>query len=154
MKGAIMAIDPGAISGATAILFPDGEVYVGDLAVVNGQLDGAALSRIVRDMRVGLAVVERVGAMPKQGVASTWKFGFACGVIQGVLVANGVPVVYVAPQTWKKHYNLIGKEKEASRQLAILRHPALAGLDLKRHQNRAEALLMLDWHLETQWRDK
>lgn len=148
MKGAIAAIDPGAISGAIAILFPDGEVYVGDLAVVNGQLDAAALSRIVADMRVGCAVVEKVGAMPKQGLASTFKFGFACGAIQGVLVANGIPTHYVAPQVWKRHFNLIGKDKEASRQLAILRHPKVSGMNLKRHQNRAEALLMLDFHIE------
>jgi hypothetical protein len=146
MKGAIIAIDPGAISGAMALLLPDGELYVGDLAVVNGQLDAAALSRIVCDARVAVAVVEQVGAMPKQGVASTWKFGFACGTIRGVLVANGVPIHYVSPSVWKKHWGLIGKDKEASRSLAILRYPKLKGLDLKRHQGRAEALLMLDWY--------
>ena len=103
-SGALIAIDPGAVSGACAVRFHDGETWVGDLAVVNGQLDAAALSRMTKDMRVATAVVEQVGAMPKQGVASTWKFGFACGVINGVLISNGVPVHYVTPPVWKRHH--------------------------------------------------
>jgi len=145
-SGALIAIDPGAVSGACAVRFHDGETWVGDLAVVNGQLDAAALSRMTKDMRVATAVVEQVGAMPKQGVASTWKFGFACGVINGVLISNGVPVHYVTPPVWKRHHGLIGKDKEASRALAIRLHPELRGLELKRHQGRAEAVLMLDWY--------
>ena len=80
----LIAIDPGAISGACAI-FPDGgEISVEDLAVANGQLDAASLADLLRGEGVSVAVVERVGAMPKQGVASTFRFGFACGVIEGV----------------------------------------------------------------------
>ena len=144
-SGVLIAIDPGAVSGAYAIRFPDGEAQVGDLAVVNGQLDAAALSRMTKDMRVATAVVEQVGAMPKQGVASTWKFGFAAGVINGVLAANGVPTHYVSARVWKRHHGLLGKDKEASRALAIRLHPSLRGLELKKHQGRAEALLLLDW---------
>ena len=143
-SGVLIAVDPGAVSGA----LPSGSrrrARVGDLAVVNGQLDAAALSRMTKDMRVATAVVEQVGAMPKQGVASTWKFGFAAGVINGVLAANGVPTHYVVPSVWKRHHGLLGKDKEASRALAIRLYPSLRGLDLKKHQGRAEALLMLDW---------
>ena len=146
MTGVIIAIDPGAISGASAIRFPDGEIYVGDLPVVNGQLDAAAFSRVVKDSNVAQAVVEQVGAMPGQGVVSTFKFGFSCGIIRGVLAANGVPIHYVSPPVWKKYFMLTGKDKEASRNIAILRYPGLKGLDLKRHHGRAEALLMLDWY--------
>lgn len=142
----LIAIDPGAISGAFA-LFQDGTPFhVGDLAVVNGQLDAAALSRLVHEMRVTLAVVERVGAMPRQGVASTWKFAFACGIIHGVIAANEVPINYVAPHSWKRFYNL-GKDKEQSRARAIELFPTVPSLTLKRHHGRAEALLMGNWFL-------
>ena len=145
----IMAVDPGAISGAIALFHEDGEIFVGDLAVVDGQLDAAALSRVVRDTRVSIAVVERVGAMPKQGIASTFKFGFACGVIRGILMAHCIPTHYVTPPIWKKHFNLIGKDKEASRELAIRMYPGLRGLERKKDQNRAEALLIGRWFTDT-----
>jgi Holliday junction resolvasome RuvABC endonuclease subunit len=150
----IMGIDPGAVSGAYAIYSSSGRVWVDDLAAVNGQLDGAALARVVGNAQVSVAVVEKVGAMPKQGVASTWKFGFACGIIQGVLMATGVPVHYVAPTVWKKHWGLTGKDKDASRALAIMRYPKLAGLSLKRHHGRADALLMLEWYREAVLRER
>lgn len=146
MNGALIAVDPGAISGAVAVQYPHGEIFIGDLAVVNGQVDGAAFSRMVRDGRVAGAIVERVGSMPKQGVASTFKFGFACGIIQGVLASCGVPVHYVTPPVWKRHFGLIGKDKEASRALAIQLYPDVVGLELKKHQGRAEALLMLTYY--------
>ena len=155
MTGALIAIDPGSVSGAFAMFSAGEGVFVGDLPAVDGQLDAAFLSRLVVESEVAVAVVERVGAMPKQGVVSTFRFGYAAGIIQGVLAANGVPIHYVSPPVWKKYYKLIGKDKEASRALAILRHPGLAGLELKRHQGRAEALLMLDWYDETilKWRN-
>jgi Holliday junction resolvasome RuvABC endonuclease subunit len=153
MSDVLIGIDPGAVSGAFAIRYPDGETWVDDLAVVNGQLDGASFSRVVRDRHVALAVVEQVGAMPKQGVASTFKFGVAVGIIRGVLMANAVPIHYVAPTVWKKYWGLNGKDKDAARALAILRHPALRGLDLKRHHGRADALLMLEWYREVVLRE-
>jgi crossover junction endodeoxyribonuclease RuvC len=125
---------------------------VGDLAVAHGQLDAASLSRLVRDSRVAMAIVEHVGAMPKQGVASTFKFGQATGIIQGVLAANGVPLHYVRPTVWKKHFGLAGKDKEAARALAIRLYPDVTGLDRKKDHGRAEALLMLEWYLEKEKR--
>src|SRR6476659_4884628 len=114
MKPVILAVDPGAVSGALALRTPDGNFVVGDLPVVNGQMDAAAFARIVRDMKVRVAVVERVGAMPKQGVASTFKFGFACGAISGVLAASMVPIYYVVPAVWKRHFKLLSQPKEAA----------------------------------------
>jgi len=144
--GATMAVDPGAVSGAYAVRQPDGKVLVDDLPTVNGQVDGAAFAHLVRGYGISIAVVEQVGAMPKQGVASTFRFGVAVGIIRGVLIGNGVPVIYVVPGVWKKRFNLHGKDKEAARALATLRHPLVEGLHLKKHHGRAEALLMLDWY--------
>lgn len=141
----LIAIDPGAVSGAYALFASDGQVGVEDLPVADGQLDAAALARLVRSSRARIAVVERVGAMPKQGVASTFKFGFACGIIHGVLAANGVPIHYVTPGQWKKHYLLAGKDKEGARARAVHLFPQVTGLHLKKHHGRAEALLMGDW---------
>ena len=108
----LIAVDPGSVSGAYAIRFDDGTLEVGDLPVVDGQVDAAAFSRFVRDSSVTHAVVERVGAMPGQGVTSTFRFGFAAGIIRGVLAANGIPVHYVTPGEWKKHFKLYGRGKD------------------------------------------
>jgi crossover junction endodeoxyribonuclease RuvC len=143
----VMAIDPGAISGAFALFHSDGHVEAGDMAVVDGQLDAAAFARLVRSSHASVAVVERVGAMPKQGIASTFKFGVAVGIIHGVLSACSVPLHYVTPPVWKRHHGLIGKDKEASRALVTRLFPALPGLERKRDQGRAEAVLIGDWFL-------
>lgn len=61
-----------------------------------------------------VAAVEKVGAMPHQGVTSMFNFGQSYGFIQGVLTAFGIPYQLVPPNVWKKNYSLIGKDKKAS----------------------------------------
>ena len=51
------------------------------------------------------AVVEKVGAMPGQGVTSMFNFGKSFGYILGVLEANKIPYQLVPPQTWKKEFS-------------------------------------------------
>ena len=77
------------------------------------------------------AYVELVGSMPGQGVASMFSFGHSAGVIQGVLGAFEIPVVMVTPQSGKKRAGLMGKDKDASRTLAIQMWPYWRELDKK-----------------------
>lgn len=142
----VLAIDPGAVSGAYAARDHAGEYVVGDLASVDGNLDAAEFSRLLDLWMPDVAIVEKVGAMPKQGVSSTFKFGKAVGIIEGVLFSKGVPTVYVTPQRWKAVFSLTA-DKEKSRALAIQRHPTLKGLSRVKDHGRAEALLMIDWYL-------
>lgn len=146
----IMAIDPGAISGAYALIGSNGPL-VADLPVVDKQVDAAAFARFVQACGVRTAIVENVASMPRQGVASTFKFGVAVGIIRGVLAGAGVSTVLVQPAVWKKHHGLIGKDKEASRALAIRLCPKLTGLERKRDDGRAEALLMGLWYLHKRY---
>lgn len=141
----IVGIDPGAVSGAFALICEDGDIEVHDFLLMDKQIDAAAFGRFVRMHSPFVAVVERVASMPKQGVVSTFKFGMAVGIIHGVLAANEVPTHLVAPGVWKKFFGLHGPDKEASRALAIRLYPGLAGLERKRDQNRAEALLIARW---------
>ena len=143
----VLAIDPGAVSGAYAYFDDDGPPVVGDLPVVDGQLDGAFLGQMVRGMDPQAAVVERVASMPKQGVASTFKFGMAVGIVHGVLMSNSVPLHLVSPSVWKRHFHLLNTDKDAARAFAIRLYPAVQGLHLKKHHGRADALLIGDWFL-------
>jgi hypothetical protein len=146
----VLGVDPGAVSGAYALLgeHPK-ETHVGDVPVVDRQVNAAEWSRIVRDCSPDVVVIERVGAMPKQGVSSTFRFGMGAGLIRGVVAGASLPIVDAVPTVWKRHFKLNG-DPERSRALAIRRFPGLEGLARKKDHGRAESLLMACWWLETQ----
>ena len=89
--------------------------------------------------------------MPKQGVASSFKFGVSKGVIIGILVALDIPTSYVTPTVWKKGMGL-NADKERSRKAALDRWPLSKELfRLKKHADRAEAALIAVSHLNGAW---
>jgi len=92
------------------------------------------------DVRV---VIERVHAMPKQGVASVFTFGKAFGLLIGVMASQGWPITFVTPQKWKKQHGLIGKPKDASRGLVLNMFPDKSELfKRKKDHGRADAVLI------------
>lgn len=97
------------------------------------------------------AVLEQVGSMPRQGLASTFRFGQSDGVLRGVLGALGIGYMEVSPVKWKNHYGLRGQEKDAARALAIRRFPSVAlQLARKKDQGRADAILLALWGASTE----
>lgn len=144
-----IGIDPG-ISGALALLEEDGTIsdYV-DMPVMalmgkRNQVNAAELGKIIKLWTNGIsctAYLERVSAMPGQGVSSMFGFGVSYGIVQGVLAALGIPVVMVTPQCWKKRAGLTGKPKDMARTLAQQLYP-LAELSRKRDIGRADAILI------------
>lgn len=93
------------------------------------------------------AFIELVGVMPEQGSVSGFRFGEGYGIWQGILAALGIPYTKVRPQEWKKAM-MAGrnKEKDASRLRALELFPHLQEeLKLKKHHNRADALLIAEW---------
>ena len=74
-------------------------------------IDGAMLAHYFSEHRPTCALVERVASRPGQGVAGVYAFGRGVGVIEGVLQALDIPIHYVAPQTWKRHHNLLKQPK-------------------------------------------
>ena len=147
----LVGFDPG-LTGAIAFLDDFDTVDLHDLPQANGELDPAALARLIRNYSGGApsrAIIENVHSMPKQGLASTFKFGRAYGTVLGVLGALEIPLTRVTPQTWKKHYGLLRQPKDASRALALRLYPRCQGLHLKKHHGRADALLLARFLLET-----
>src|SRR6201986_740513 len=139
----IMGIDPG-ISGAVAFYFPmvSGRIAVDDVPVAGGEINAAELARIIRIHRPELAVIERVSAMPGQGVVSMFNFGRSYGDVRGVIAAMEIPLHFVTPQKWKKHFGL-SSDKDESRLRAIRMFPSAAeSFKLKKHDGRAEAALI------------
>jgi len=141
----IIGIDPG-LSGAVGVLDHNGTTAVFDMPVADRSVSGRLLWLALKDRHIALAVVEKVGSMPGQGVASTFRFGRAAGVVDGVLGALGVPTQYVSPAVWKRHFGLLKKPKDASRLIALERFPHCADeLKRKKDHGRAEALLIALW---------
>jgi hypothetical protein len=139
----VMGIDPG-ISGAVAFYFPmvPGRIAVDDVPVAGGEINVAELARLIRVHRPTLAVIERVSAMPGQGVTSMFNFGRSYGDVRGVIGAMEVPLHFVTPQKWKKHFGL-SSDKEQSRLRAIRMFPAVAdSFKRKKDDGRAEAALI------------
>lgn len=60
-----------------------------------------------------LCFIEKVGAMPKQGLASTFNFGKSFGYILGVVEANSIPYQLVSPQKWKNHFGITGDKSNS-----------------------------------------
>lgn len=86
------------------------------------------------------AYLERVNAMPGQGVASMFSLGMSYWGVRGVLAAFGIPTRLVPPVDWKRHFR-IGRDKGESLALARSLFPQMA-LTLQKHHGRAEALLI------------
>lgn len=145
----VLGVDPGSRSLGCAILNTEtGEASVFDGATYADGVNGAEFNRQICALKPDVAVVERVGAFPGQGVSSVFAFGRAYGTILGVLGAAGVQVRLITPAVWKRHYKLPAREKEKSRQRAIELFPNVSGLARVKDHNRAEALLLANYYAE------
>lgn len=143
-------IDPGN-GGAIAFYNPTtGRLDIHDMPTheicvskkVRRRVDVHALAGLLADYPTRRILLESVGAMPKQGVSSTFTFGFGFGAVQGVLAALHRPMQLITPPAWKKAMGLSG-DKDASRRLASRELPQHAAhWPLKKHDGRAEAALL------------
>ncbi len=99
------------------------------------------------DIRV---IIEQVSAMPGQGVTSMFNFGQSFGILKGICSAMQLPVYFVRPTKWKKYFNLINSEKDASRTRAIEIFPYFSSqLSKKKDANKADAILIANFYYET-----
>ncbi|MDH7548253.1 hypothetical protein [Stenotrophomonas geniculata] len=152
-------IDPG-LTGAVATLIDGVPGPILDMPTFDvggwGEVDCRAVVVFIRGVRgqhadaVVSACIEKVGARPGDGGTSAFRFGQTAGKLQAVLEVLGIPTTRVVPAQWKRTFGLLKKEKEASRQLARSRYPSARGdLTLKKHADRAEALLIALWFENT-----
>ena len=88
--------------------------------------------------------------MPGQGVTSMFNFGQSFGVIKGICSAMQLPMYFIRPAKWKKYFNLIKTEKEASRTKAIEIFPQISSkLSKKKDNNKADAILIASFFNNT-----
>tara|TARA_B100000287_G_scaffold354902_1_gene345333 strand:+ start:645 stop:1139 length:495 start_codon:yes stop_codon:yes gene_type:complete len=157
----IIGIDPG-ISGSLCFL-KDGKILdVIEMPVmaegkknkrqVNGSQIYNEITKRTKDTEKKniKVIIEQVSAMPGQGVTSMFNFGQSFGVLKGICSAMQLPVYFVRPAKWKKYFNLINSEKDASRTKAIEVFPYFSQqLSKKKDANKADAILISSFFYET-----
>ena len=157
----IIGIDPG-LSGSICFLI-DGKIL--DVIEMPTMAEGKKNKRQVNGSQVFneitkrtkeyqknqvRVVIEQVSAMPGQGVTSMFNFGQSFGVLKGVCNAMQLPMYFVRPAKWKKYFNLINSEKDASRTRAIEIFPSFSSsLSKKKDSNKADAILIASFYYET-----
>ena len=157
----IIGIDPG-ISGAICF-FQNGEVI--DIIDMPSMADGKKNKRQINSQQVFneiservknlskkeiIVVIEQVSAMPGQGVTSMFNFGQSFGVLKGICSAMQLSMYFVRPAKWKKYFNLINSQKDASRTKAIEIFPYISSqLARKKDANKADAILIASFFYET-----
>ena len=106
------------------------------------QVCPAGLALLMQQLSPHKAIVEKVGAMPGQGVSSMFSFGRSVGIIEGVLAAKQIPVTFVTPQSWQKQSGA-AKGKDGSRQRVMELFPREAHLFARvKDDGRADAVLI------------
>jgi crossover junction endodeoxyribonuclease RuvC len=153
----IIGIDPGQ-TGSLVAMKRDGTILdtllmptikIGTKTRVNG----AAIAAWLEEVQSGwncmwYAYLEKVGPMPKQQASSSFSFGHAAGLVEGVLTGAGISLTLVSPQAWKKHAGLIGTDKDVARSRAVQLYPGCRMLDQKgKGQAIADALLIARYGL-------
>ena len=157
----IIGIDPG-ISGSICFL-EDGKIL--DVIEMPTMTEGQKNKRQVNGSQIYneickriskiekqeiRIVIEQVSAMPGQGVTSMFNFGQSFGILKGISSAMQLPMYFVRPAKWKKYFNLINSEKDASRTRAIEIFPYFSSqLSKKKDSNKADAILIASFHHET-----
>ena len=131
----IIGIDPG-LSGGIAVLDNNKVLELFDMPVMadgkknKKQLNSALLAKLIKESTSNTSesavIVEQVNAMPGQGVTSMFNFGQTFGAIKGICATLELPIFFVRPSKWKKHFELINSSKDASRTKAIEMYPHLA----------------------------
>ena len=157
----IIGIDPG-INGSICF-FDDGKII--DLIEMPSMASGKKNKRQVNGAQIYneisqkiknfekkniKVVIEQVSAMPGQGVTSMFNFGQSFGVLKGICSAMQLSMHFVTPAKWKKYFNLINSQKDASRTKAIEVFPYISShLSKKKDANKADAILIASFFYET-----
>jgi len=162
----IIGIDPG-ISGAICF-FENGEVKEiiemptmaegkKNKTQINGSQTYNEISNRIKNIpkKDIFVVIEQVSAMPGQGVTSMFNFGQSFGVLKGICSAMQLSTHFVRPAKWKKYFNLIKSEKDASRTKAIEIFPYISSnLSKKKDSNKADAILIASFFNNTYQKTK
>lgn len=147
MKKIYIGIDPG-YSGGVSGISDNGEVLF-CLPFSKETYTTVLISKINEYKSENVTVcLERVHAMPGQGVTSMFNFGKNFGFIEGVLSALNISYQTVPPQTWKKEFSLSASKELSSdvcKKLFKDVNLLASARCRKPHDGMSESLLMAEY---------
>lgn len=128
----VLGIDVG-LNGAIAIVSDGQLIELHDMPTVSLErnnktkrmVNAAELARLIRQGKPDCAYLERLNAMPGQGVSSMFSMGQSLGVVLGILAALDIPTTTIPPRTWQKALD-VPQGKDGSRYRASQLFPAHA----------------------------
>lgn len=149
----ILGIDPG-LTGGVALLdstivaptttWPTPVIKIAGKGKTKTILNIPAMVSIVMDAKPDRCFIERVSAMPKQGVSSTFNFGMGFGIWLGILGTLQIPYTMVHSSRWKPAMGLRGQPKSASLLMVSQLFPSVS-LPRAKDEGQAEALLIAEY---------
>ena len=138
---AYIGIDPGK-TGAAALISTEGI----DIFDFEDPVQAAMEIREWKnDFDITLCLLEKVHAMPKQGVISIFTFGTNFGQWIGIMAAFQIPLKLIAPAKWQKEFfSKADGDNTKTKSLTVARrlYPHSEYFKLKKHHNRADAMLL------------
>ena len=141
-----LGIDPGA-SGGIGAIWDDGQAFSSQCRFDWTEHDIVDWLKSF-DLDRCCAVLEKVNAMPKQGVSSTFKFGSQFGFCRGVLTSLEIPFKMVTPQKWQTAMGCrTGGDKNVSKAEAQRRWPKI-----KMTHRNADCLLLAEYARTVAWK--
>ena len=141
----VWGIDPG-INGALVHFNPqEGEIDIHDMPIMEVRGKKTVSPNLVAQIlkqHQSPAYIERVHAMPGQGVTSMFNFGKGYGIILGVLAGLEYKITTVPPTEWQRKIS-VPKGKVGSRERACQLAPNYSqAFARKRDNGRSDAYLI------------
>ena len=148
-------IDPG-LTGALAFILPgDARPIIYDMPTTKSEYESGTVKRTVAGHRMAsiirevLAIcgrpinitVERQQGRGGFNASTSFSLGMTYGAILSALETTGFEYTTMEAKKWRKLLGIEGKDKQVMIDTAKRLYP-LADITLKKHHNRAEALLI------------
>ena len=147
MKTLFIGIDPGK-KGGIATIYAEGNYAETGTYSDKALIETCEYIHNSYDPQEVMCCLEKVGAMPGQGVVSMFSFGQSVGYIKGVLESFRIPYQEITPQKWKREFGL-SSDKAVSAEVCRKLFPDINLLATPRckkpHDGMAEALLMAEY---------
>ena len=149
----IMGLDPGTSGGISIIETKQNKlpeiIFFLKMPIISmfGKkiVDTKSLYDSLKIYKIDLSIIEKVHAMPRQGVTSSFQFGRSFGSLETLAYLLSKRVDYVAPVVWKKYLG-VGASKRDSLDMARLKFGENEVWKKKTNDGIAEAsLLVLYW---------
>ena len=117
----ILSIDPGMKGGIAILNTETNQMKAVPTPLIGKEIDYRRVHEALTFYEPSIVVVEKVHAMPGQGVTSMFNFGLGYGALVALATVSTARLVLVTPQMWKKHV-LAGTSKDKDAAIQFCNH--------------------------------